>query len=300
MAVDPDLGRYVFEFAVPQVMQQELAAAVAGVFEAVGHHHRVFEMPQIEVVREVAADEQIELAVAVVIDPGRAVDVDNAARHPGGRGDVRKALALIVVEQHGRTAPLVNQDVVVAVVVEIAPHRPHRHAGAVPVDIRQSKLGRDILELATSEVMVQVILSADRAVADVDVRQTVVVVVANRNRRAHRRNLRHDRRKLRIEHGGVMDKVDAGGFGDFVEVKTVALDRGRFLNGRNGLAISVLLIGDCDPGEDSEKGGGDNNSRHVISHLSHNYIISAHECVNRLPKPVTFEYSCSRPSAGHV
>jgi hypothetical protein len=54
-------------------------------------------MPEVHVFVVVAADEEIEQAVAVVVEPERGVGV-----HPAGKaglfGDAREALACIVVE----------------------------------------------------------------------------------------------------------------------------------------------------------------------------------------------------------
>ena len=88
----------------------------------------VFEMPEVDVFGVVAADEEVELAVAVVVEPDGGVGV-HPLRQPGLLGHAREALAAVVVEQF-RPAPLVEEQVFVAVVVVVAPDRAHGDAGA--------------------------------------------------------------------------------------------------------------------------------------------------------------------------
>ena len=100
----------------------------------------VVELPQVDVVGPVAGEEQIELAVAVVVEPDGGVGVD-PRRQAGRLGDAREALAAVVVEQLG-LAPLVDEQILVAVVVVVAPDRPHGDAGAGLVEVGDAHLRR--------------------------------------------------------------------------------------------------------------------------------------------------------------
>ena len=103
----PHLLRHVLELPAAHVVQEVLAPAVLGVLEIVRHHARVLQVGQVDIVGVVAADQEVQLAVVVVIHPRRAVGV-----HPGGQaglvGDARKAFAAVVVKNL-RLAPLVDQ-----------------------------------------------------------------------------------------------------------------------------------------------------------------------------------------------
>ncbi len=75
-AADAHLLGHVLEGAVALVAQQVLAAAVLGKLEVLRHDARRLQVPQVHVVGPVAGDEQVELAVAVEVQPGRAIGVD--------------------------------------------------------------------------------------------------------------------------------------------------------------------------------------------------------------------------------
>src|SRR5262245_12798881 len=76
MAADAHRLGAILECAAAAIAQEILAPAVVRILEALRHDLRRLELPEIDVVGPVAGDEEIEEAVAVVIEPRRAVGVD--------------------------------------------------------------------------------------------------------------------------------------------------------------------------------------------------------------------------------
>src|SRR5690606_15617563 len=178
--------------------------------------------PQVQVLRIVTAEEQIQVAVAVVVEPDGGVEVGPRGQ-AGAFGDGGEALPLVVVEKL-RAAPFVEEKVLEAVVVVVAPHRAHRYARAFAVHVGEADGGGYVLEGAVAEVTVQRVLRADAAVGDVNVLPPVAVEVYHRHRRAHRRHLRHDVVELGVELRRFVRKLDARLFRHFFEIEAVALD----------------------------------------------------------------------------
>ena len=103
-------------------------------------------MPEIDVLVVVAADEEIQFAVAIVIQPDGGVGIDPRGQS-GLLGDAGEVLAAVVVIKL-RLAPLVQEQVLVAVVVVVAPDRAHGDARAGQVDIGQAHLRGHIVEMS--------------------------------------------------------------------------------------------------------------------------------------------------------
>ena len=76
-ATDPHLVGHVLELATTQIVKEQILPAIGGELEAVVHDLRRREMPQINV-SEIRSDVEIEQAVAVVVEPDRAVAVHPA------------------------------------------------------------------------------------------------------------------------------------------------------------------------------------------------------------------------------
>ena len=137
--VNAEFSADFFKFAVAQIVEEIFAAAVFGVLKTVGHHASVGEMPEVDIFVVVATDEEIEQAVAVIVEPERGVGID-----PGGKaglfGDARKTLASVIVKKFG-TSPFDEQQVFVTVVVVIAPDSAGGNASAGLVDVGDAELG---------------------------------------------------------------------------------------------------------------------------------------------------------------
>ena len=127
---------------------------------------------------EIGGDEEIEAAVAIVVDPGAAGAVAHGGlREPGLRGHVGEGAVAVVVVQH--VVPVGgDEQVVEAVVVVVADRHRRRPAGA-----RQPRLRRDVGERAVAVVLVEAIRGFGRRVLEAgaaqhqDVHPAVVVVV---------------------------------------------------------------------------------------------------------------------------
>ena len=183
----------------------------------------------------VAGDKQIELAVAIVVEPDRGIRVD-PGRQTGLVGDARESLAVIVVEQL-RPAPLDQEEIFIAVVVVVAPHGAHRDAGARLVHVGDAQLLRDVGEGAVVVVAVEMVQAADAAVGDIDVGPAVAVEVDDGDRCAHRGDFRHDAVEFVIEDGSLVHEVDARLVGDFLEAETIASQRGLAIRPGRRLAL---------------------------------------------------------------
>ena len=97
----------------------------------------VVEVPEIDVAAEVRGDVEIEQAIAIVVEPDRAVAVHPAAQ-AGLLGDVLEVLAVDVPEQR-QIAVAVDEQVLAAVVVDVAPDGAHRHAFAGPIQVGDAR-----------------------------------------------------------------------------------------------------------------------------------------------------------------
>ena len=126
------------------IPQQILPAAVVGVFEALRHDARCRELPEIDPLVPVAGDEEIETSVAVVVEPRGAVGVDPPRKAYLASPTATKRLPLFVAEQL-RAPVSIQQEVLVAVVVVVAPDGAHRDAGLAPIHV-----GDAVEQVATS------------------------------------------------------------------------------------------------------------------------------------------------------
>jgi len=75
-AGDPRLGADLFEPAVAHIVKEIFAAAVLRILEALGHHARVGQLPQVHILRIISADEEIQLPVVVIVKPHGGVGID--------------------------------------------------------------------------------------------------------------------------------------------------------------------------------------------------------------------------------
>ena len=106
-------------------------------------------------------------------------------------------------------AVLVEEEILVAVVVVVAPDRAHRDAGAGAVDVGDAEFAGDVLERAVVLIAIQAIEAAVGAVRHVEVGPAVAIEVRDGDRRADRRDLRHDVVELVVEHRSLVHEVHA-------------------------------------------------------------------------------------------
>ena len=198
------------------------------------------QMPQVEVVAPVAGDEQVELAVAVVVEPQGAVGV-----HPVGQAALflrhgREMLAAVVVVQD-RPAPFVNQHVLIAVVVVVAPDGAHADAGPFLIEVGEADFLGHVLERAVMLVVIEGALAALAAVDDEQIGPAVAVEIDHRNRRPHRGDDGQDVLELGVElRRPLMDEIDAARLGDLFQVEAVVAERGVPVEGRRRVrAVAV-------------------------------------------------------------
>src|SRR5215471_14202315 len=97
-ALDTQLRADVLESSVAEIVKEIAPPAVGRVLEAVGHDARGLQVPQVDVLGKVSADEEIQETVAVIVEPHRGVAVDPGGQ-PGLLGHAGKAVPLIVVIQ---------------------------------------------------------------------------------------------------------------------------------------------------------------------------------------------------------
>src|SRR6476661_5537929 len=81
-AIDADFFGDLFKLSVAQIVKQIFAPTILGVLKTLGHDSRGRDVPQVDFFIVVTADEKIEQAIAVVVEPDGGVGVD-PARHPG-------------------------------------------------------------------------------------------------------------------------------------------------------------------------------------------------------------------------
>src|SRR4029077_16630978 len=93
-----------------------------------------------------------------------------------------------------------------------------------------------VFKSTVTQVAVQSILASDGAVGDVDVRPAIAIEIDNRYPGTHRSNLGHNGRKLGIEGGRLMNKINAGGFRNLLQAESVAGPRGFRAQSRSRLS----------------------------------------------------------------
>ena len=141
---------------------------------------RVVVAPEVEVVGDV----EVEVAVAVDIEKaGAGAPLRRTARHAGRRRHIREcAVAVVLVQEVGAEAGDVEVEIAVAVVVADG------DAGLVGVLARaaavHARLRGHVAERAVTVVAVEHVCRARRAVDEVQILKTVVVVVDPRDARA--------------------------------------------------------------------------------------------------------------------
>ena len=140
-------------------------------------------MPQVHVFRIVATDKQVEESIAVVIKPDGCVGIDPTwqARLFTYAGE---ALAMVVVKEF-RTPPLDKKEVLIAIIVIVAPDRAHGDTGAGLVDIGNSQLTCDILEGTVVHIPIEAISTSLGAVGDVDIRPAIPIEINDGCRGPH-------------------------------------------------------------------------------------------------------------------
>jgi hypothetical protein len=161
-------------------VQQVLAPAIVRILEALGHDLRGLELPEIDTIRPVAGEEQIQASVAVVIQPGCSVGI-----HPLRKADARgnEPASTVVVKQLG-LAVAIEKEILPPVIVVVAPDRAHRDAGLAAVHICEANRRRDVFERAITLVAIQPVEASLAAIGDVEVLPSIAIEVSDRNRRA--------------------------------------------------------------------------------------------------------------------
>src|SRR5258706_2145693 len=121
--VDTEIRANFFKPSGTEVMKEILSSAVLRILKTLLHHPRRLQMPKVNGFRVVAANEQIQQSITIVVKPDRGVGV-----HPGRQSglvcDSREVFASIVVEQF-RASPLMEENILEAVVVIVSPDRAH-------------------------------------------------------------------------------------------------------------------------------------------------------------------------------
>ena len=101
-------------------------------------------MPQINLFRVITAEEEIEPPVAIVVEPNCCVGVDPRWQS-GFVGHAGELLSCVVMKEFW-LAPLVQEEILVTVVVVVAPNGPHGNAGAHLVEIGDAHFAGHIRE----------------------------------------------------------------------------------------------------------------------------------------------------------
>jgi len=188
-------------------VKEQILSAVGRKLEAVVHDLGRREVPQINVAPEVRRDIQIEQAVAIVIDPDRAVAV-----HPTAQasffGDVLEVVAVNVSEQRQITVAI-NQHVLAPVIVEVTPHCAHRHALTRLVEIGETRTGRDLFERAVAAIVIKSVGLAEATVGEVKIGLSVAIEVGDGHRCSQSRYVRLDASDLWIEGRPMVNEMNA-------------------------------------------------------------------------------------------
>ena len=164
---------------------------------------------------EVAAHQDVQQAVAVIIQEGGGVEVAPAI-DAGLVADVgERPVAAVEIERVG-AAPLHDVKVEVPVVVEVAPDRVH--AAPLAVGAADAGGGGHILERPVAPVPKQVVVIVPSGVGDVKVGITVIVIVGGRGGGADRAEPGHDIREDVAQDHHRMHVAAAGGGSALLEV----------------------------------------------------------------------------------
>src|SRR5205823_1997380 len=105
----------------------------------------------------------------------------------------------------------IDENILSAIVVEVAPHTSHRDAFARLVEIGESGSRADIFERAVTIVTIESVGLAELAVGEVEIGSSVTIEIGDGYRGAQRRHVRLNVGNLRIEGRPVVNEVDPGG-----------------------------------------------------------------------------------------
>ncbi len=166
-------------------------------------------MPEVDVVPEIRRDVEIEQTIAIVIEPDSAIAVHPAAE-AGLCGDVLEVLAVDVSEQR-QIAVAINEHVFAAVVIEVTPHGAHRHALSRPIEIREPRAFRDLLEGAIPAISVQRVGLTEATVGEIQIGLSVGIEVRDGHRCPQPRNVWLYAGDLWIERRPVVHEMNSGG-----------------------------------------------------------------------------------------
>ena len=164
-------------------------------------------MPEIDVVAEIRRHVEIEQPVAVVVEPDRSVAV-HPAPETGGLGHVLEMRAVDILEER-QIAVAIDEEILAAVVVDVAPDGAHRNTLARTVEVGHAGARGDVLEGAVAPVVVERVGIAEAAVREVEVGLSVAVEVGDGYASAESGDVRLDAGDARVEAGAVMDEVDS-------------------------------------------------------------------------------------------
>src|SRR5262249_9013399 len=139
--------------------------------------------------------------------------------------------SITVVPKKFKITPLVEEQILVAVVVIIGAGRPGRDARARPIDISDSRPLGDLFEQLATTIDIKSVFLADSAVRDIDIRPAVVIKVTDRHRDSmHPLDPWSDVLDLRIKRRCFMNKVDPKGVSGFFEMKAIFPTRIALMN----------------------------------------------------------------------
>src|SRR5437763_7954722 len=103
----------------------------------------------------------------------------------------------------------VDEYVLVAIVVEVAPDAPHRHAIARSIQIREPSARRHVLEGAVVSVSIQRVRLTDMTVREIEIRPTIAVEVGHSDGGTDGCDVRLDVVDLWIEARTMVDEVNS-------------------------------------------------------------------------------------------
>src|SRR4030095_11717401 len=119
-------------------------------------------MPEVHIFGVITTYKEINQPVVVVVKPNGGVCI-YPRRQVGLRSHISAVSATLCVEQC-RATPFVDKEIVIAIVVIIAPDGAHRHPSSDLIDIRDPNINSHIFEGAVTQVSIKTVLASFAAV----------------------------------------------------------------------------------------------------------------------------------------
>src|SRR5215831_1069043 len=186
-------------------------------------------MPQVVFCAPIGSHVDIQTSVTIEVPPDRVAGIDPLTQFCLV-GDPGKS-AITIITKKLKVTPLIDEQILIAVVVVVGASCSCRDACTRSVYIGHARLLRDLFKPFSAAIHVKAVHRPDSAVGNIDIRPAIVIKITYRyGRSLHRLDPGRDVPDLRIKRRYFMNKVDPKEMGGFFELKAILPARIALMN----------------------------------------------------------------------